>query len=90
MAAYPESDFASWYTATIEQETTSGYLVREPFWSQALAVGSDRWVAGLLPKVRNARVEPVEEVAGLQEAPATYAIYAPKRDRADFWRQRKR
>ena len=80
--------FCSWYEATVQEQIQGAYLAREPFWSEALAVGSEEWVTGLLPHVRNVRIERVAESQSVAEDPGAYAAYAPKRSREDFWRER--
>lgn len=84
-----ESDvsFCSWYKATVEEEVQRAYLVRQPFWSEAVAVGSEEWVTGLLPNVRNVRIEHADVPQAVAEEPGVYAAYAPKRSREDFWRE---
>jgi len=44
MSGQPNSGVASWYKTTIEEEINCGYQVRQPFWSEALGVGSEEWV----------------------------------------------
>ena len=80
--------FCSWYEATVQARILEAYLVREPHWSEALAVGSDKWVGSLTSNVRNVRIERVHESRSVAESSGVYAAYAPKRSREDFWRQR--
>lgn len=87
MPDMPDSSFCSWYEATVEEEVQRAYLVRQPFWSEAIAVGSEEWVSELLPpKMRNVRIErAVPRTVG--EEQGVYAAYAPKRSREDLWRE---
>ena len=78
MSGQPNSGFASWYKATIEEEINCGYQVRQPFWSEALGVGSEEWVTTLLPDARNARIERVALPDTVAESPDIYAMYVPK------------
>ena len=84
----PEQSFCSWFAATVREQCDLGYLVRDPFWSEALAVGSEEWVTGLMPNVRNVRIERVDDRETVAEEHGLYAAYAPKRSREDFWRER--
>jgi len=61
---------------------------RQPFWSEARAVGGEQWVEALLPNVRNARVEKTDLPDTICDGTATYAVYAGKRDR-ELFRQRR-
>jgi hypothetical protein len=93
MSGQPDTVFASWYRTTIDEEAGRRYWVREPFWSEALAVGSEEWVGSLLPGVRNARMEcvvPAGRATEVEESPGTYAAYAPKRSKEAFWQERMR
>jgi len=86
--------FEPWYLATIEQEVARGYFAREPWWSRAVAVGSEEWVAGVAAGVHNAKILPARPVTddgvplAVHEEPAMYAVYAAKRARQEFWRDR--
>lgn len=42
----PEA-FREWYVRTLNQLVTSAYHVREPFWSNAFAVGDSEWLTGI-------------------------------------------
>ncbi len=86
MTGQPEGAFETWYSATIADLAGKNYLHREPFWSEALAVGSQTWVAGLLPDSRKVRVDSVETSLSVSEAECTYALYVPKRESQSFWR----
>jgi len=44
-------------------------------------------VTGLLPNVRNVRIERVDVPQTVAEEKGVYAAYAPKRSREDFWRE---
>ncbi len=55
----PDEKFTDWYALTMTDQIRLGYLVRKPFWSEAMAVGSRGWVAGLVPVAGNVRIEPV-------------------------------
>jgi putative transposase len=93
MSGQPDTVFASWYRTTIDEEAGRRYWVREPFWSEALAVGSEEWVGSLLPGVRNARMEcvvPADRATEVEESPGTYAAYAPKRSKEAFWQEKMR
>jgi len=83
----PDLVFESWYKATVEGEVQRAYLVRQPFWSEALAVGSEEWIADLLPNVRNVRIERADLPDEIAEGLGTYAAYVPKRDAEAFWRE---
>ncbi len=86
MTGQPEGSFENWYSATIADFMRQGYLHREPFWSEALAVGSRSWVAGLLPDCRKVKMDLVETSLSVSEAEGTYALNAPKRETQGFWR----
>ncbi len=78
-------------SATVDEKASRGYLARETFWSEGLAVGSEEWVGSLLPNVRNARIErigPADSTTEVAESRGTYAVYASKRDGEAFWRDR--
>lgn len=38
-------EFKNWYLRTLEQTITEGYHVREPWWSEAFAIGDPEWLA---------------------------------------------
>ena len=80
-----EDRFADWYNLTMTDQIRRGYLVRKPFWSEALAVGSKEWIAGLMPVTRNVRVEVAEAEGTLAEEEDCYALYAPDREARDLW-----
>ena len=86
MTGQAQGSFESWYSATIGDLMQQGYLHREPFWSESLAVGSRSWAAGLLPECRKVRIEPVKTPLSVSEAEGTYALYVPKREAQSFRR----
>ena len=86
MTGQAEGSLEIWYSATMADLMQQGYLHREPFWSEALAVGSRSWAGGLLPECRKVRIEPVETPLSVSEAEGTYALYVPKREAQSFWR----
>ncbi len=82
---WPDRNFTDWYASTIAAQAGQGYLVRKPFWSEAVAVGSRNWVSDLMPGARNVRIEAVETADNVGEDKGSYALYAPKREARDFW-----
>ena len=63
----------------------SAYRVREPVWTEAVAVGSQDWVEGLARRIIVGRkaVVPLPETpafqAGIAEATGSYALHASRR-----------
>jgi len=49
---------------------------RQPFWSEALAVGGEQWAEALLPNVRNAREEKTDLQDTICDGTVTYLRYA--------------
>ena len=43
--------FREWYIQTIEQKVELRYHAREPFWSDALAVGDEHWLKKVVGKI---------------------------------------
>jgi len=85
-----ESAFRRWYTATMEEMLVGGHAVREPVWSEAVAVGSRAWLERLGPGIRGATMEPLAPVAAtghVAEDAGSYVLQAPSRARMDFWRR---
>ncbi len=85
-----EAQFRQWYVATIDDEVSRGYRVREPFWSTALAVGGEQWVRSRVPAVRTVRIERVPDCpqgssGAVAESAALYAAHGPKREREALW-----
>jgi len=79
------SGFRRWYGQTLDELSAGGYLIREPMWTECVAVGSRRWVQSLshglvvgrrevcaLPHSRSAEV-------ALGEAEASYGLHASRR-----------
>ena len=83
-----EVQFRRWYEATVEEMVRQEYRAREPWWSEALAVGGEQWVRRHLPRARNVRVEAVPSSGDLAvgEPPGTYAVRAAQREQQAFWR----
>jgi len=81
-------EFHRWYTATLAEALARGYATREAVWSEALAVGSRTWLAGLGPLVRGATVTPLDAppAGAVAESAGLYALRAPTRQGAEFWR----
>lgn len=69
-----EDGFVEWYTATVEQLCAAGKFAREPWWSQAAAVGSRNWVSAIAGRLPESwcRVETAADGA----LPATEESYA--------------
>jgi len=86
MDGVAEGRFADWYALTMAERVRRGYLVRKPFWSQALAVGSKEWLADLMPGSRNVQVETAPADDSVAEEDDSYALYATDREERDFWR----
>jgi len=59
-----------------------------------VAVGSEEWATRVAASVRNAKILPARPVTDngepleIREEPAMYAVYAAKRARQEFWRDR--
>ena len=55
--------FQRWYEATLADKLAATYHVRESCWSEALAVGSPTWLAGVLDRFgyKRKRILPVGE-----------------------------
>jgi putative transposase len=88
MTGATDALFADWYEGTVREAVLAGPGNRCPFWSEALAVGSEEWIRSLVPRVRHARVEWTDEFEEVGETAGSYALYVPKRDREAFWRER--
>ena len=87
-----EEAFRSWYQATLRTLLAERYLVREPVWSQAAAIGTEHWLKQQAAGIRGARLEALPAVAGpprlLAEAPGIYALRISDREQRHFWAAR--
>ncbi len=88
MPGRPDS-FRNWYEATIQKMAGTGYLCREPHWTQATAVGSRSWIESLADKVVIGRrmIEalnsmPTESVG---EEETSYALTLSTRQSSALW-----
>lgn len=75
------ADFRSWYLRTLEWECAHRYDVREPYWSEAAAVGSEAWIQTLYANMprswgRVGAIDLTDEVAGAEvaEEDAVYTL----------------
>jgi hypothetical protein len=50
MPAQSES-FHAWYEATLTELCATGYRVRDPIWTECVAVGSQEWLETLAERV---------------------------------------
>jgi hypothetical protein len=50
MPAQSES-FQAWYEATLTELCATGYRVRDPIWTECVAVGSQEWLEPLAERV---------------------------------------
>ena len=84
--------FVTWYRATVDEQVRRGYLVRERFWSEALAVGNEGWVRAAVGNARNVHIESIRPATdpGIRDQAGTYAAFATTRAAQDFWRSRMR
>jgi len=77
------AEFRTWYQATVDDLARSAYRVREPVWSESVAVGSQAWVEGLASRIVIGRksVVPLEPVPGFGVAEGTesYALQVSRR-----------
>jgi len=79
--------FGDWYARTIAERCRAGRLEREPFWSEAAAVGDREWIEELAGRFPSSwrRVEPVQSgedsAGGVAEAGGTYMIRMSNRRR---------
>ena len=77
-----EAHFRSWYRRTVD-ELSRTYLAREPWWSEAAAVGGRDWIENLAGSivVGRRRIEPVPAAPApvLREDDATYALHTGRR-----------
>ncbi len=62
--------FLPWYQRTIETEVERRYFHRQPFWSEALAVGEPTWLESVAPRVSRRK----RKVIKVAEEPEGVAI----------------
>jgi len=79
--------FREWYHRTLEQECTAAYHVRQPWWTEAAAVGSQNWIENLGGRLPHSwrEISPVampEE--GVEEAARTYVLRVSGRVRENL------
>jgi len=78
-----EAEFRAWYQATVDDLMRSAYRVREPVWSESVAVGSQAWVEGLASRIIVGRkaIVPLEALSGLgvAEGNGSYALRVSRR-----------
>ena len=76
--------FHEWYCRTID-ELSSGYLAKEPLWSQAAAVGDRQWIEKLAGRIASGQRQimelpgAVEYNSAVQEEQASYALFTGRR-----------
>ncbi len=80
-----DSQFRDWYCGTID-ELSRSYLVREPVWSEAAAIGDRKWIEQLAGRIAVGRrhiaeMPPVPGNVGMvYDAPGTsYALHVTRR-----------
>ncbi|MCF7855645.1 MAG: transposase [Candidatus Pacebacteria bacterium] len=85
--------FLEWYERTMQTMCESGYLCREPLWSEAAAVGSRAWIESLSGTVVTGRREIVpmgfgnsDVVPAVEEGAGSYALKLSPKRRQMLWR----
>jgi len=81
--------FRQWYVKTMDEMSSSGYLCREPCWTEATAVGSRDWVESLADSVISGRkqVVPIDSPEGVvrEEDQPSYALNLSARQSHMLW-----
>ena len=78
--------FFPWYTKTLDEALAHEYLVREPVWSEAAAVGSASWIEGLIGPCGRGVVEALGAAPSwLGEELQVYSLRLSTRDGRDLW-----
>ncbi len=76
------SAFRNWYGATLTEMCQTEYLVREPLWTECVAVGGRQWVETLSSRLiagQRAIRELSQDTPLVAEAEQTYGLYASRR-----------
>jgi len=79
------ADFRTWYQATVDDMASSAYRVREPVWSESVAVGSQAWVESMASRILVGRKTDVPlgalpgTGAGVAEGGVTYGLQVSRR-----------
>jgi putative transposase len=85
-------EFRRWYAATMQEVVAGVYLARQRVWSEAAAVGTREWLAGLAVGMRGAKFEvlpPGGTPTGvLAESQGIYTLRLSSRQQRDFWAAR--
>jgi putative transposase len=81
-----EAQFREWYEGTLRQECARGGWAREPYWTEAGAVGGREWIAALASRLpvswRTVELVPSDPTVGaMAEAAGTYALHVSTRKR---------
>ena len=84
-----QNQFKDWYRATLEEKLSQDYRVREPIWSEAIAVGSEKWINGLSIGLLGARIIPYRSSSSklLHESQPIYGLHISKREKEHFWKK---
>lgn len=84
--------FEQWYQLTLTDKLSSVYHAREPWWSEAAAVGDAEWLGRLIPGLESGAME---EIAmdddmilpnGVAETGVGYAVNMNTREQKNFWK----
>ena len=82
-------EFSNWFRRTMD-EKVNGYHVREPWWTESLAVGDPDWIeriaGGIVSKTKNINPVKTRYDDYLGESTASYFIKTSLRERAAFTR----
>jgi putative transposase len=76
--------FHVWYNGTLAERLTDGYQVKESFWSEASAIGSEAFVSALGGVRARSRVEAVPQQNVGEDAPL-YMVKLSSRDHRAMW-----
>ena len=84
-----ERRFLLWYEVTLRQECARRGWAREPYWTEAAAVGGRQWIAALASQLpvswRTVELIPSNATAGtVAEAAGTYVLHLSTRKREEM------
>jgi putative transposase len=76
--------FREWYANTLDEKLAEAYHAREPFWSEASAIGSEAFVTDLAGPRLSGRIDEIPRLA-VGEAEPLYQLTLSSREKTALW-----